>query len=232
MFSFSSGDDTLKGGVGNDNLNVNYSSGDNLLSGGDGNDSLFASGYEYDDYLGDGHAVYRRASGNNTLNGGAGADNLSVDYSTGKNLLFGGDGNDTLSAYGALGNNTLDGGFGNDILTGGKGNDSLIGGSGTDTFAFNSYNEGVDRLYDFNATNEFIQVSAAGFGGGLSIGSLKISQFTLGASATTIAQRFIYDNSTGGLYFDQDGSASGFTQVKFAQLSTGLSLTKNNFVVV
>ncbi|MEH2179022.1 hypothetical protein, partial [Nostoc sp.] len=45
-------------------------------------------------------------------------------------------------------------------------------------------------------------------------------------------QRFIYDNITGGLYFDQDGSAGAFTQVKFAQLSAGLSLTKNNFVVV
>ncbi|MEH2389363.1 MAG: hypothetical protein V7K14_27080 [Nostoc sp.] len=77
-----------------------------------------------------------------------------------------------------------------------------------------------------------IQVSAAGFGGGLSIGSLKTSQFTLGTSATTTNQRFIYDNITGGLYFDLDGSASGFTQVKFAQLSAGLLLTKNNFVVV
>ncbi|MGF1939317.1 MAG: hypothetical protein RM347_034060 [Nostoc sp. ChiQUE02] len=157
---------------------------------------------------------------------------MIVDYSTGKNLLSGGDGNDTLSAYSALGNNTLDGGFGNDILTGGFGNDTLYGNNGTDTFAFNSFNQGVDRLYDFNATNELIQVSATGFGGGLSIGSLKTSQFTQGASATTSNQRFIYDNATGALYVDQDGSASGFTQVKFAQLSTGLSLTKNNFVVI
>ncbi|MHC5771284.1 MAG: hypothetical protein ACYTXI_38135 [Nostoc sp.] len=54
---------------------------------------------------------------------------------------------------------------------------------------------------------------------------------TIGTSATTSDQRFIYDDSTGGLYFDQDGSTSGFTQVKLAQLSTGLSLTNNNFVV-
>ncbi|MEH1823733.1 MAG: hypothetical protein V7L31_32475 [Nostoc sp.] len=118
------------------------------------------------------------------------------------------------------------------MLTGGFGNDTLIGGSGTDTFAFDSYNGGADTIDDFNATNELIQISAGGFGSGLSSGSLKTSQFTIGTSATTSAQRFIYDFSTGALFFDQDGSASGFTQVKFAQLSAGLSLTEKNFVVV
>ena len=121
------------------------------------------------------------------------------------------------------GNNTFNGGFGNDILT---------GDNGTDTFVFNSYNEGFDIIYEFNATNELIQVSAAGFGGGLSIGSLSASQFTIGTSATAIAQRFIYDNITGALYFDQDGSADPFSQVKFAQLFGGVPLTKNNFVIV
>ncbi|WP_267871015.1 calcium-binding protein [Nostoc sp. XA010] len=129
-------------------------------------------------------------------------------------------------------NDTLNGGDGNDTLIGGNGNDSLIGGSGTDTFAFNSFNEGIDGIYDFNATDELIQVSAAGFGGGLSIGSLQTSQFSIGASATTSTERFIYNDVTGGLFFDQDGSAIAFTQVQFGQLSSGLSLTKNNFVVV
>ena len=223
-----SGNSTLNGGAGDDHLVTNYSSGNNLLSGGNGNDSLNASGL---DSLYSFYGVYT-VSGNNTLDGGAGDDHLIVDYSSGANLLFGGDGNDSLSASNASGNNTFIGGNGNDILTGGNGNDSLIGGSGTDTFAFNRYNEGVDRLYDFNASNELIQVSATGFGGGLSIGSLQKTQFTIGTSANTSSQRFIYDDSTGGLYFDLDGSASGFTQVKFAQLSTGLSLTNKNFVLV
>ncbi|MHC5826576.1 MAG: calcium-binding protein, partial [Nostoc sp.] len=157
-------------------------------------------------------------------------EGLNISGTAYNNNIVGSNGNDTL--YGGNSNDILTGGNGNDILTGGNGNDTLYGGAGTDTFAFNSFYEGVDRLYDFNATNELIQVSAAGFGGGLSIGSFKTSQFTLGTSATTSTQRFIYDNITGGLYFDQDGSADAFTQVKFAQLSTGLSLTKNNFVVV
>ncbi|MEH2168097.1 MAG: calcium-binding protein [Nostoc sp.] len=223
-----SGKNTLNGGAGDDNLVTNYSSGNNLLSGGDGNDTLTAAGSAslYSSY-----GAYT-VSGNNTLNGGAGGDRLIVDYSSGDNLLDGGNGNDYLTASSATGKNTLKGGNGNDYLTGGNGNDSLIGGAGTDTFAFNSYNQGVDNIYDFNATNELIQISAVGFGGGLSTPSLKTSQFTLGTSATTSNQRFIYDNITGALFFDGDGSASGFTQVKFAQMSAGLSLTEKNFVVV
>ncbi|MHC5597647.1 MAG: hypothetical protein ACYTXC_17195 [Nostoc sp.] len=109
---------------------------------------------------------------------------------------------------------------------------------GIDTFALYSY-YGPDGslignaslIYDFNASNELIRVSAHDFGGGLSEGSLQTSQFTIGTSATTSEERFIYNSATGALYFDQDGSASGFTQQKFAQLSTGLSLTNNNFAL-
>ncbi|MGF2013361.1 beta strand repeat-containing protein [Nostoc sp. DedVER01b] len=239
--SSSTGNNTLNGGAGDDTLRAGGSIGDNLLSGGDGNDYFDISGYFYT--VTDGF-FSSRSSGNNTLNGGAGDDTLRAGGSSGNNLLSGGAGNDYFDISGSYssttnfdsrstGNNTLDGGSGNDTLIGGNGNDILIGGSGIDTFVFNSYNnEGVDTIYDFNATNELIQVSASGFGGGLSIGSLQTSQFTIGTSATAIAQRFIYDDSTGGLFFDQDGSDTGFAQVKFAQLSTGLSLTNNNFVVV
>ncbi|MEH2063666.1 MAG: hypothetical protein V7K50_15620 [Nostoc sp.] len=132
---------------------------------------------------------------------------------------------------GLSGNDILTGGDGNDILIGGDGNDTLYGGHGTDTFVFNSFNEGLDQISDF-ATNELIQVSAAGFGGSLSAGVLLANQFTLGESATTSTQRFIYNSNTGALFFDQDGSAGAFTQIQFAVLSAGLSLTNNNFVVV
>ncbi|MBD2520401.1 calcium-binding protein [Nostoc sp. FACHB-973] len=219
--SRSLGNNTLNGGAGDDTLSASGSIGNNLLFGGDGNDSLDISGY-YNQYF----------SGDYEYN----SDSLS----SGNNLLDGGDGNDTLSASGASGNNTLNGGNGNDILTGGDGNDiltggcgndSLYGGGGIDTFGFNSFNEGIDTIYDFDATNELIEVSATGFGGGLSTGVLSAGQFTIGASATTSTERFIYNSTTGALFFDQDGSASGFTQVQFAQLSAGLLLTNNNFVV-
>ncbi|MEH2415069.1 beta strand repeat-containing protein [Nostoc sp.] len=224
------GNNTLNGGVGDDTLNVESSTDDNLLDGGDGNDFLYTPSFT--------------TSGNNTLNGGVGNDTLNVESSTGNNLLDGGDGNDSLIASGASGNNTVIGGNGDDtlrggdgdaIIIGGKGNDRLFGEAGTDTFVFSSFDEGLDLIRDFGAIdepNELIQVSAAGFGGGLSAGVLQASQFTLGESATTSTQRFIYNSTTGALFFDSDGSAGAFTQVQFAGLSAGLSLTNNNFVVV
>ncbi|MFN6563624.1 MAG: beta strand repeat-containing protein [Nostoc sp. ChiSLP01] len=226
--NFVSGNNTLNGGAGDDNLVTQFSDGNNLLVGGSGNDSLFAFDPSslYVSYGVDG------ISGNNTLSGGIGNDYLDVSNSSGDNLLNGGDGNDILTASGAFGNNTLKGGNGNDTLTGGKGNDSLIGEGGTDTFIFNSFNEGLDTIYNFNATNEVIQVSALGFGGGLTAGVLKANQFTIGTSATTTSQRFIYNSTTGALFFDADGSAGGFTKVQFALVTTGLSLTNTNFVVV
>ena len=252
----SAGNDSLVGSVGNDNLNVNYSQGNSLLSGGDGNDSLLASG-DYNKFRGE-ISFGNPISGNNTLNGGAGKDILNANYSTGNNILNGDAGDDRLNIDYSTGNNLLSGGTGNDYLSVsglndtsfgyderfyGSGSNTLNGGTGDDslsfygrfgiaTFAFNSFNEGVDRFDGFNTTNELIQVSADGFGGGLSSGSLKASQFTLGTSATTNTQRFIYNSATGGLFFDQDGSASGFTQVQFAQLSGGVALTESSLVVV
>ncbi|MEH2177886.1 beta strand repeat-containing protein [Nostoc sp.] len=225
--SSASGDNTLNGGAGNDILDIYGSADDNLLDGGNGNDSLTAN----------------NTSGNNTLIGGVGDDTLEI-YGSSANILDGGDGNDSLITSGAIGNNTLEGGNGDDtlrggsgdaILIGGKGNDRLFGEGGTDTFVFNSFDEGLDLIRDFgaiNEPNEIIQVSAAGFGGGLSAGVLQANQFTLGESATTSSQRFIYNSTTGALFFDSDGSAGAFTQVQFAGLSPGLSLTNNNFVVV
>ena len=66
-------------------------------------------------------------------------------------------------------------------------------------------NEGIDTIYGFSATTELIQVSPAGFGGGLLSGSLFANQFTIGTSATTNQERFIYNSATGGLFFDLDG---------------------------
>ncbi|MEH2158485.1 beta strand repeat-containing protein [Nostoc sp.] len=233
---------TLNGDAGDDTLVAINTKGNNLLSGGDGNDSFFLGIASSGDVPSD--------LATQTVNGGNGNDSLSMYYNsatkgiastfnattntgsiTADKYLVNYNNIERLNISGTDYNDLIVGSNGNDTLTGGNGNDSLIGGNGTDTFVFYNYNEGVDDLYDFNATNDLIQISAFSFAGGLSIGSLSDAQFTIGTSATTSDQRFIYDFITGGLYFDQDGSASGFSQVKFAQLLSGLSLTNNNFVV-
>jgi Ca2+-binding RTX toxin-like protein len=194
----------LKGGTGNDTLNANSSFSTNNLDGGTGNDRL----------------TVENSYKNNLLNGGDGNDYLSA---------FGGGGSSTLN--GGNDNDTLIGGDGNDVLIGGGGNDFLTGGANQDTFVFNSYNEGLDVIYDFG-TIDYIQISAVGFGGSLSPSSILPSQFTLGTTATTKDQRLIFDSSSGALYFDQDGSNSGFAQKKLAQLNGVSSLSISNFVVV
>ncbi|MEH2354754.1 beta strand repeat-containing protein [Nostoc sp.] len=238
-----SGNNTLEGGAGDDNLSFSSSTGDNLLSGGDGNDSfnLIASYINTD--LSD--LVTQ------TVDGGNGNDSLFTNYyfaAEGITSTFNATTNtgsitvglyrvnynniEQLNISGTSYDDNIVGSNGNDILFGVDGNDSLIGGDGTDTFGFYNYNGGVDTIYDFNATNELIQVYATGFGGGLSTSSLQTSQFTIGTSATTSNQRFIYDDITGALYFDLDGSVNTFTQVKFAQLSGGVTLTEKNFVSI
>ncbi|WP_138498755.1 beta strand repeat-containing protein [Nostoc sp. PA-18-2419] len=207
------GNDTIDGGTGNDLLSVDFG---NATAG-------ITTTFNATTNKGEITAGTRLVSYKNI-------EGLNISGSYYDDLIVGNNGNDTLT--GGSGNDTLKGGNGNDVfINGGSGNDSLYGGAGTDTFVFNTFSEGVERIYDFNATNELIEISIAGFISDLSPGVLKASQFTTGASATTSSQRFIYNSTTGGLFFDVDGSAGAFTQVQFAQLSPGLSLTNNNFMV-
>ncbi|MCC5656783.1 calcium-binding protein [Nostoc sp. XA010] len=80
-------------------------------------------------------------------------------------------------------NNQLFGNDGDDSIIGGEGNDVLTGGIGADNFTFNSTNEGVDIIKDYNfVEGDVIQVSKVGFG-------------------TTNSSDFSYNASTGNLSF-------------------------------
>jgi Ca2+-binding RTX toxin-like protein len=233
----------LRGGAGNDTLNdgrggndrLYGGAGDDLLSGGDalafdgnnivyldggnGNDSLFSSGGD--------------------LYGGNGNDHMDGTYST----LYGGNGNDTIYAeysgvYGEDGDDVLAGADAG--LNGGNGNDtltvlytgSLTGGAGADRFIFDEPGFTIEPdINDFVVADDTIEVSAAGFGGGLTPGVLPAKQFTIGTGATTSSHRFIYNNTDGALFFDVDGKGAT-AQVQFATLSTGLPMTNTDFNVV
>jgi len=149
--------------------------------------------------------------------------------SNGKDLLSGSSGNDTLN--GGTGNDALNGNLGNDTLNGGANQDYLAGGAGNDSFAFNSPFHGIDTIADFNVTQDTINVSASGFGGGLTAGVIPSSRFVVGSAASNSSQRFIYNNATGALSFDVDGNGSS-AAVQFASLSGGLSLTNNDIVAI
>ena len=133
----------------------------------------------------------------------------------------------TLSGLG--GNDILIGSQSSEILVGGQGADTLTGGDNFDTFLFSNSSEGVDTITDFNVSQDIIQVSAAGFGGGLIAGtSLSSDQFSLGT--VTASTRFIFNKSTGSLSFDIDGSGST-AAIQIASLTTNLNLTEDNIFV-
>ncbi|MBX9259480.1 calcium-binding protein, partial [Desmonostoc muscorum CCALA 125] len=147
-----------------------------------------------------------------------------------ENILTGG-GNDNIIGSGA--NNGIVAGAGNDTIVGGLGNDTLTGNAGADHFRFRSFNEGVDRITDFSVLNDTIDVSAAGFGGGLVAGAFITSaQFVIGAVATDAFDRFIYNSTSGALSFDRDGSLGTFNQFQIATLSAGLAMTNNDIFVI
>ncbi|MGF1987811.1 MAG: calcium-binding protein [Nostoc sp. ZfuVER08] len=248
------GNDRLYGEAGNDTLNGG--TGNNTLYGGTGNDRYifnsdnFITIYEY---ANEGVDTVESAynfnlnvadlenlvlTGTSAINGTGNGLNNTITGNSANNRLDGGAGNDTLN--GGAGNDTinggagidiLNGGNGNDILVGGTGNDTLTGGAGSDRFTFNSRTEGIDRITDFNVINDTIAVSAAGFGGGLVAGgAIAANQFIIGSGVTTSSQRFIYNQSNGSLFFDQDGTGA-IARIQIATLNTGLSLTNADIFV-
>lgn len=243
------GNDILSGGAGNDLLYgesgndfLNGESGNDVLNGGLGNNTLAG---------GDGNDLLMNTNG--VVDGGAGTDTLVADYSqmnngagvhvgfNNQNAIFSRLNGSTLVNYsnieqfnvtGTQYADVLLGAAGGDTLTGGAAGDTLTGGAGADNFRFNSSNEGVDLITDFSVVDDTIQVSAAGFGGGLTAeGAIAANQFVIGASAQHTSDRFIYNQQTGALFFDIDG-LSGANQTQIATLSTGLAMTNNDIFVL
>jgi Ca2+-binding RTX toxin-like protein len=249
-FDGGAGNDTINGGAGHDVLSVsgdvNYTLNNTQLIG-QGTDTLISI---------EGAALFGGSSNNifNTtaftigdviLYGGAGNDRLSTGVKD--DLLYGEEGFDTLSGdagsdylYGGtendslmagLGNDFLAGDMGNDTLLGGQGTDNLEGGDGSDLFSFGAPTEGIDDIFDFASGIDKIRISAAGFGGGLGAGLLPNIQFVLGTNALDGADRFIYNQGTGALFFDRDGTGA-IAQVQFATLSNFSALSSSDILVV
>lgn len=149
---------------------------------------------------------------------------------------FGDAGNDSLYGGGHL---NLDGGTGNDTLFAGFYYDTLTGGIGGDNFSFGSssfgdFFAGTHTITDFLVTDDTISVNgnSAIFDGGLTVGAaITAAQFRIGSAAADASDKFIYNKSTGALFFDSDGTAAA-SQVQFVQLSTNLAMTNNDIFVI
>ncbi|ACC83035.1 beta strand repeat-containing protein [Nostoc punctiforme] len=241
----SSGNDSLLGGVGDDTLDGGL--GADNLNGGVGNDiytvdsvsDIIVESLNAGTDLVNSSVSWTLADNfeNLTLIGtgaitatGNGLNNILIG-NTGANTLSGGDGNDNL--FGNSGNDSLLGGVGNDSLFGGIGKDTLTGGAGQDSlYLTDTRTGGYDTITDFTVGDDTIFISKAEFGlGQAQDTTLDSGLFRLGTIATTASDRFIYNQSTGNLYFDKDG-LGGTTQVQIAQLSNNAQLSSANITVI
>ncbi len=214
------GDDVIDGTPGTD-----------AIRGHAGDDKLY--GHEDDDWI-------RGNSGDDYIHGGAGNDRLVGD-----------EGDDTLR--GGAGDDRLDGGAGNDTLIGDLGADEMHGGDGRDAFAYRSQADGtrfdnsgrrdesvaIDRIGDFESGVDQFKFDADAFG--ISTNKLIDGENFIvldgeydGDNARTDAFHdgeavFVFD-STGTLYYDDNGKDEGYTVI--AQVQEGGVVTADDIAFV
>lgn len=145
-------------------------------------------------------------------------DNVEVLIHVGASVFVGA-GNDL--------SNLLVGGAGSDTLNGAGGADVLTGGTGGDLFIFDGPGPAVDRVTDFMTGEDFIGLSAQGFG----LATLAGLQFVVGDSQALVGQATLRYYANGALSFDANGGSSAGA-VLFAMIDGHASLAVTDFVLV
>jgi Ca2+-binding RTX toxin-like protein len=136
----------------------------------------------------------------------------------------------------AAGNGLANSMSGNNLsndLMGLSGNDTLTGNSGADTFVFNAPLDpagNVDVITDYTVADDTMRLENA-FMPGHSNGTLAADAFRVGAAAADASDRVIYNDDTGALLFDRDGTGAG-AAVRFATLDADLTMTNAEFFVI
>lgn len=168
----------------------------------------------------------------------------SISYALGKNVenlsssgssavsLTGNSLNNII--VGNAGKNTIKGGGGNDTIDGGSGNDTLVGGIGKDVFVFSNKlgkTNNFDTVTDFSVKDDTIMLDNAIFKKLTRTGTLNKAFYKVGTVAKDGNDHILYDDTTGYLRYDADGSGKG-ASVIFAKLKPGLALTHADFYVI
>ena len=216
--------DTMQGQGGDDTYWV-FNTGDVIVEViGKGNDTVLAS-VNYT--LGTGVRVEALATSN-----AADSSALQLFGNDFGQTITGNAGNNVIKGFG--GKDTLFGGDGVDKLFGGSGNDEIDGGVGADKFVFDtgldSLNN-VDTIINFETIDEF-RLSSSVFTQAGPNGTLAVSAFAINDSgkAADATDRIIYEQDTGSLYYDPNGSDAG-GRVLFAIIDKNLALSNTDFVV-
>jgi Ca2+-binding RTX toxin-like protein len=216
--------------------------GANQLNGGGGADDLVGFGGDDWYFIVSGlERVFEAAAGgadrifaavDYRLNAGAQVELISTEYHPGTSAIDLTGNEFAQTVYGNAGANILDGGAGKDVLVGNAGADIYLFSTALNTvsgaFAALAASANVDRIDSF-AFDDRIGLDATRFG--LTPGALPAGAFALGTTATEADDRIIYDQATGALRFDADGSGAGAAQL-FAYLNGPFSLDASYFVVI
>jgi Ca2+-binding RTX toxin-like protein len=178
-------------------------------------------------------------------------DNDIIGFDNSADVINGQGGNDTINGRsgndllrGGTGDDVLIGGAGNDTLTGNAGNDVLIGGKGADSFFYNTFADftttdiGEDLITDFkHSEGDKIVLSQRTFGtitSNQGIGLSNASDFTIVTTniESTSSAPLVYNSSTGQLFYNPNGTASGFGDGGLiTQLTANSILTATDFVI-
>jgi Ca2+-binding RTX toxin-like protein len=229
------GPNTLHGSDGNDLLSG--LGGDDVLEGDAGIDTMIG-GPGSDSYVVDnaGDAITEAGGQGNdtvytlvsyTLTAGADVETLRISWTVPELA--------EMNLTGNANGNVVIGHDGNNVISGGDGRDELTGLGGQDSFLFDTALDAtfnIDVITDFNVADDTIWLDDDIFSSGLTANnSVAGSQFVIGPAALDAGDRIIYNNATGAVLYDSDGTGSA-AAVQFAQLSAGLPLTNFDFFVV
>jgi Ca2+-binding RTX toxin-like protein len=146
---------------------------------------------------------------------------------------------------GGSGKDTFKGGAGSDMLYGGSGNDKLWGDKGKDVFVFDTMlgtsstdrKVNFDTIKDFSVRDDSIYLDNMIFkklGSGTPSNPKQLSKafFTIGDKAKDKNDYIVYNDKTGVLSYDADGSGRG-KAIEIAQLSKKLTtMTNKDFFVI
>jgi Ca2+-binding RTX toxin-like protein len=162
----------------------------------------------------------------------------SIAGSHKKDYIVGLGGNDYI--YSNDGADKILGDAGHDTLAGGLGNDALTGGTGRDAFLFDeklNAQKNIDLITDFKVKDDSIYLDDAIFEALRPSFSftkpvaISIDALWIGAEAHDDTDRIIYNDATGVISYDPDGTGV-LTATAFAKINKNLALTSQDFFVV
>ena len=215
------GEDVLRGGAGDDTYYVDAYGDIAIENAGEGTDRVLSTSVYW---LRPGNHVELLAAANQM-----GTENIHLRGNEFNNQLIGNQATNSLEGEG--GDDQIWGLGGNDVFDGGLGNDVLVGGEGRDRYIFSSElgANNIDTLQDFER-GDHISLSHLIFDT-LGLGPIGSAAFVIGAAAREADDRIIYDQDTGRIFYDADGSGAG-AAIQFAQVSAGTVLTAGDFSVI